>query len=224
MKGLFNPGNTISNQFKNGMMGSGVLGYEEINMSQSISTFTTGSRTAGATLSAAVTTQGATTIAITGGGNGLTVLTGDVFTIAAVNAVNPQTRQSTGSLFQFVATADVTLSGAGAGNITVVAIYDKAQALATVDVLPGNGAAVTWQGAASTVYPQNLIYHKDAIIFATADLVLHDTGKCSRMVHNGISMRYWEASDIVNDKKYVRLDVLYGYTCIRPEMAVRLWG
>ena len=36
MKGLFNPTSTISRQFKNGMMGEGILGYEEINMSQSI--------------------------------------------------------------------------------------------------------------------------------------------------------------------------------------------
>ena len=42
MKGLFNPTDTISRQFKNGMMGEGVLGFEEINMSQSISQHTTG--------------------------------------------------------------------------------------------------------------------------------------------------------------------------------------
>ena len=34
LKGLFNPQPTISRQFKNGMMGEGVLGYDEINMSQ----------------------------------------------------------------------------------------------------------------------------------------------------------------------------------------------
>jgi hypothetical protein len=46
MKGLFNPTSTISRQFKNGMMGEGILGYEEINMSQSIKQHTTGSRLA----------------------------------------------------------------------------------------------------------------------------------------------------------------------------------
>jgi hypothetical protein len=29
MKGLFNPTDTISKQFKNGMMGTGVLGFDE---------------------------------------------------------------------------------------------------------------------------------------------------------------------------------------------------
>ena len=36
MKGLFNPVSAISKQFKNGMFGEGILGYDELNMSQSI--------------------------------------------------------------------------------------------------------------------------------------------------------------------------------------------
>ena len=225
MKGLFNPGNTIEKQFKSGMVANNILGYDEINMSQSIATFTTGSRLSGATVATSVTTEGATTLVITtSGAASQTVKAGDVFTVSACNAVNPQTRQSTGSLYQFVVPADFT---AATNTLTITGMapmYSASQALATMDALPLSGATVTWQGSASTVYPQNLIYQKDSIIFATADLAMHDTGKCSRMNHNGISMRYWEASDIVNDKKYVRLDVLYGYTCIRPEMAVRLWG
>ncbi len=42
MKGLFNPTSTVSQQFKSGMMGTGVLGYDEINMSQSIKMHTNG--------------------------------------------------------------------------------------------------------------------------------------------------------------------------------------
>ena len=49
MKGFFNPTGTISRQFKSGMMGEGVLGYDEIAMSQSIASHTTGSRDATAT-------------------------------------------------------------------------------------------------------------------------------------------------------------------------------
>jgi hypothetical protein len=226
LKGLFNPTDTISRQFKNGMMGMGVLGYEEINMSQSIKQFTTGTRDAtGGTTSAAVTVEGATTIAITGAGATDTIKAGDVFTVAGCFAVNPQTRESTGSLFQFVALANVTLDGAGAGNITVAPMYSASQALATVDALPGNGAAVVFVGAAGTQYPQNLIYHKDAITFATADLVMPDgVDMASRQVHNGISMRIVRQYDINNDRMPCRIDVLYGYGVIRPQMAVRMWG
>lgn len=226
LKGLFNPTETISRQFKNGMMGVGVLGYEEINMSQSIKQFTTGTRTAtGGTTSAAVTVEGATTIAITGAGAAGTVKAGDVFTVAGCFSVNPQTRESTGSLFQFVAVTDVTLSGAGAGDITVAAMYSATQALATVDVLPASGAAVVFVGAAGVQYPQNLVYHKDAITFATADLVMpQGVDMASRQVHNGISMRIVRQYDINNDRMPCRVDVLYGFSVIRPQMAVRMWG
>ena len=226
LKGLFNPTDTISRQFKNGMMGTGVLGFDEINMSQSIKQFTTGSRTAtGGSTSAAVTSEGATTIAITGAGAAATVRAGDVFTVADCFAVNPQTRESTGSLFQFVALADVTLSGAGAGNLTVSPVYSASHALATVDALPATSKAVVFVGAASTQYPQNLVYHKDAITFATADLVLPDgVDMASRQVHNGISLRIVRQYDINNDRMPCRIDVLYGYSVIRPQMAARLWG
>jgi len=226
MKGLFNPTDTISKQFKNGMMGVGVLGFEEVNMSQSIKQFTTGSRTAtGGTTSAAVTTEGATTIAITGAGNAGTIKIGDVFTIADCFAVNPQTRESTGSLFQFVATADVTLNASGAGNITVAPIFSAGNALATVDVLPATSKAVVFVGTASTQYPQNLVYHKDAITFATADLLLpQGVDMASRAVHNGISLRVVRQYDINNDRLPCRIDVLYGFSTIRPQMACRLWG
>ncbi len=223
MKGLFNPTDTISKQFKNGMMGTGVLGFDEINMSQSIKQFTTGSRTNGTT-SAAVTAEGATSIALTGLGSTNTVLAGDVFTVADCFAVNPQTRESTGSLFQFVALADVTASG-GAATVTVAPIYSANHALATVNTLPATSKAATFIGSASTQYPQNLVYHKDAITFATADLLLpQGVDMAARANHNGISLRIVRQYDINNDRMPCRIDVLYGYSTIRPQMACRLWG
>ncbi len=222
MKGLFNPVSAISKQFKNGMFGEGILGYDELNMSQSIKQFTTGSRTGTVTVSTSVTTEGSTTLVLTGLGSTV-IKAGDVFTVADCYAVNPQTRESTGSLYQFVALADVTASTTA--SVTVPAMYSATQALATVDALPVASAAVTFLGAASTQYPQNLIYHKDAIAFATADLLLpQGVDMASRQVHNGISLRVVRQYDINNDRLPCRIDVLYGYSVIRPQMAVRLWG
>ena len=224
MKGLFNPTSTISRQFKNGMMGEGILGLDEVNMSQSIKQFTTGSRTGAHSVTTTVSSQGATTIAITGTGTQV-IKQGDVFTIANVYAVNPQTRESTGSLQQFVATADATAVG-GAYTVSVSpAIYTASQALATVDSFPQASAVVTFLGSASTQYPQNLVYHRDAISFATADLLMpQGVDMASRQVHNGISMRIVRQYDINNDRLPCRIDVLYGFSVIRPQMAVRLWG
>jgi hypothetical protein len=226
MKGLFNPTDTISKQFKNGMMGTGVLGFDEINMSQSIKQFTTGSRdaTASTTTSAAVTSEGATTLSLAQGSVSTTIKAGDVFTIASCFSVNPQTRETTGSLFQFVALADSTASS-GTWTVTVAPMYSSASALATMDALPQNSKAVTFLGSASTAYPQNLIYHKDAITFATADLLLpQGVDMAARAVHNGISLRVVRQYDINNDRMPCRIDVLYGYSTIRPQMACRLWG
>jgi hypothetical protein len=223
MKGLFNPTDTISKQFKNGMMGTGVLGFDEINMSQSIKQHTTGTRIAtGNTTGAAVTTEGSSTLTLTVG-SGELIAVGDVFTIADVYAVNPQTRESTGALFQFVALASSTASTTA--TVTVAAMYSAAHALATMLTLPATGKAVVFVGTASTQYPQNLVYHKDAITFATADLLLpQGVDMAARAVHNGISLRIVRQYDINNDRMPCRIDVLYGFSTIRPQMACRIWG
>jgi len=223
MKGLFNPTDTISKQFKNGMMGTGVLGFDEVNMSQSIKQHTTGTRIAtGNTTGAAVTTEGASTLTLTVG-SGELIAVGDVFTIADVYAVNPQTRESTGSLFQFVALASSTSTTTA--TVTVAPMYSAAHALATMLTLPATGKAVVFVGTASTQYPQNLVYHKDAITFATADLLLpQGVDMAARAVHNGISLRIVRQYDINNDRMPCRIDVLYGFSTIRPQMACRIWG
>jgi hypothetical protein len=224
MKGLFNPTGTISRQFKNGMMGEGILGLDEINMSQSISNHTNGDWGTAITVTSTVATQGQATLPISFTGSSKTWNVGDVFTIAGVFAVNPQTRQSTGSLQQFVVTAAVTGTSTATLDISP-AIYTSANALATVNSFPQAAAVVTMVGSANTGYPQNLIYHKDAISFATADLLLpQGVDMASRQVHNGISLRIVRQYDINNDRLPCRIDVLYGFAAIRPVTAVRLWG
>lgn len=226
LSGFFNPQSTISRQFKTGMMGEGVLGYDEMNMSQSIVNHTTGSRAGTILVNETVATQGQATITLDGLTSTTTVTVGDVFTIAGVYAVNPQTRLSTGSLQQFVVTAAQTASGGDMANMAISPpMYTAANALATIDAFPANNAAVTFVGTASTVYPQNLVYHKNAITLATADLLLpQGVDMASRQVHNGISMRIVRQYDINNDRMPCRVDVLYGFNTIRPPMACRIWG
>jgi len=226
MTGFFNPTGTISRQFKTGMMGEGVLGYDEMNMSQSIVNHTTGSRAGTILVNETVATQGQATITLDGLTSNTTVTVGDVFTIAGVYAVNPQTRLSTGSLQQFVVTAAQTASGGDMANMAISPpMYTATNALATIDAFPANNAAVTFVGTASTVYPQNLVYHKNAITLATADLLLpQGVDMASRQVHNGISMRIVRQYDINNDRMPCRVDVLYGFNTIRPPMACRIWG
>ena len=226
MKGLFNPTGTISRQFKNGMMGEGILGLDEINMSQSIVQHTTGVTPTAPIVATTVTAQGATSLAISFTSGSPTFKIGDVFTIANVFAVNPQTRQTTGSLQQFVVTADVTVSSGTTATLSISpAIYTSTNALATVNSFPASSAVLTFLGGSATAYPQNLIYHKDAITLATADLLLpQGVDMASRQVHNGISLRIVRQYDINNDRMPCRIDVLYGFNAVRPVTAVRMWG
>jgi hypothetical protein len=224
LKGLFNPTDVISKQFKSGMMGTGVLGYDEINMSQSIKQHTNGDWGTSITVTSTISTQGATSVGLSFTGSSKTWNVGDVFTIAGVFSVNPQTRETTGSLQQFVVTA--AASGSSTTTVSVSpAIYTSASALATVNAFPAAGAVVTMLGSAATSYAQNLVYQKDAITFATADLLLpQGVDMASRQVHNGISLRVVRQYDINNDRMPCRIDVLYGYSVIRPQGAVRMWG
>ena len=109
LQGLFNPTPEISQQFRSGMMKSG-LGYERWFRDQTVIKHTTGSFTAGIVNggSQSMSSQGGNLItnAITG-----TLNQGDIITVANVNSVNCTTKQSNGTLMQFVVTAPV-LSGA----------------------------------------------------------------------------------------------------------------
>ena len=228
MKGLFNPGSTISKQFKTGMMGEGILGLSEIAMGQGIASHTSGTllRTANATtVKTTISTQGASQIVLTQGSVTTTLKKGDVFTIAGRYSVNPQTRVSTGQLQQFVVTADVSFVSGDATVSISPAIYTAEHALATVDSFPTANDVVTVMGAVSGVYPQNLIFHENACTLATADLIMpQGVDMASRQVHNGISMRIVRQYDINNDRMPCRIDVLYGIKVLRPELACRLWG
>jgi hypothetical protein len=228
LKGFYNPSGAISKQFKTGMISEGILGFSEIAMGQGISSHTCGTllRTLNATtVSATLATQGATSMVFSQGSVTTTLKAGDVFTVAAVYAVNPQTRVSTGSLQQFVVTADATFSSGTATVDFFPPIYTKEQALATVDSFPQSSAVITVMGAVSGVYPQNLIFHKDAIVLATVDLPLpQGVHMASRQSHAGISMRIIKDYDINTDRFPCRIDILYGIKTIRKEYGVRLWG
>jgi hypothetical protein len=226
MKGFFNPTGTISSQFKSGMMGENVLGFDEVNMSQSIVSHTTGNFPAAPIVATTVSTQGQATLDISFTSGTKTLKQGDVFTIAGRYSVNPQTRQSTGSLQQFVVTADNSVTSGTTMTVAISpAIYTATNALASVDSFPTASDVITFLGSASTVYPQNLVYHKNAITLATADLLLpQGVDMASRQVHNGISMRIVRQYDINNDRMPCRVDVLYGFSTIRPQMACRIWG
>jgi len=145
---------------------------------------------------------------------------GMVFTIAGVFACHPETKANLGYLKQWVCG-----SGSTTTNIVVQGSIYTSGAKQNCVASNTTTAAVAFVGSASAGYRQGIMYHKDAFAFVTADLPLvGGADKCGRMTQDGISVRVWQDGDIRNDQLLTRIDILYGYQCIRPEYASRLIG
>lgn len=227
LKGLFQSSGKLDAQYRKGMMGMDTLGYKEIYMDQNINIHATGNYGATATVTTTVTVEGTTTVDMenfTTTGN-VTVKKGDVFTMGGVFAVNPQNRASTGSLQQFTITADRTGTADAITGVSFSPALKSIGAFQTVSALPVLGATVTFYGAQNDLSPQNIAYHPDAFTLGTADLLMpKNVDFASRQVHEGISMRIVRDYDINNDAMPCRIDVLYGWKTLYPELACRVWG
>jgi len=225
-RALFQASDLLADQYRNGVISKAVGLKWAID--QNLVSVTTGSRS-GTVLTVGASSTGATTISLDGlTGATDTIKAGEVFTIADVYDVNPETKATLTTLKQFTVLADATAASNAITNLSISpTIYGPTSgALQNVSALPANDKAITFYGTTSaTVYPQNLVFHKDAFTFATADLPLpHAAEQASRQVMDGISMRIWQGDDIVNDQFPCRVDVLYGYVPTYPELACRVWG
>lgn len=216
-KGLFNAQEAIAKQYREGMMGRAAgLDFME---SSHITNHTTGTaaKSTGYTVNGA--TQSGSTITIQTGST--TFLIGDIVTFAGCNRVHPETKADTGVLMQFVVTAN---SGSSATSLAISPALTVSGAGQNVSGYPTNAGAVVKVGAgASELLQNNLVYHRDAFAFVTADLVMpKGVHFAAREQFDGISMRIVRQYDINNDRIPARIDVLYGYKAIRPELAVRV--
>ena len=224
LAGLLNPATDISAQFRSGMMKSG-LGFDRFFRDQTVIKHTTGTFSAGGTVNGGdqttATSGGNITVnAITG-----TLKKGDIVTFAGVNAVNRITKESLGTLRQFVITADVATAAvsipiypAMIGPVGGVA-GGADQQYQTVDALAINGAAMVLVTPASSVYRKSLAYTQKAVTMASADLVMPKKAveEAARTSFDGVSMRMLTDYLPLSDQLATRLDVLFGFRYIRPE-------
>jgi len=222
--GLFNPAPQISENYRVGAVSGGVaLGIQDWRIDQTVINHTTGTAT---TASVASSQSGGSSTAIKIDAISGTLKKGDIITFSAVHAVNRLTKQSLGSLAQFVVTADVSNGG------TTINIYPAMVAVsgspntvqyATVDAFAQSGATVSpvVPGGGKT-YRENLVFRKEAFTLVVADLPLIRNGvvKSARESYDGISLRMVEGYDVTNDLFIDRIDILYGYCQPRPEWAV----
>lgn len=224
LAGLLNPTPEISAQFRSGMMKSG-LGYDRFFRDQTVIKHTTGTFSAGGTVNGggqSTSTSGGniTVNAITG-----TLKKGDIITFDGVNAVNRVTKDSLGTLRQFVVTADVANGGTsipiypGMIASTTGVAGGPEQQYQTVDASPINGAQMRLVTPAGSVYRKSLAYTQKAVTMASADLVMPKKAveEAARTSYDGVAMRMLTDYLPMTDQLATRLDVLFGFKYIRPE-------
>ena len=217
MGGLFNSSGPVGKGYESGMY-QNAFGLD-INMDQNVARHTNGTAVAGTnTVNGANQTGSTLTVNALNG----TLTVGSVFTIAGVNAVNPQSRQDTGSLQQFVVTAAAASS---ATTVSISPAITPSGAFQTVTASPANSAAITIVGAASASYDTNVMYHKDAFTLAMVPMFepMAGTGaKVTQMSDDGFTVKVTQFYDGVNDNNLMRLDVLFGWAATYPELACKV--
>lgn len=215
--GMFNPASAQSKGYQTGML-QNAFGFD-VAMDQNVARHTNGTQAAGtATVNGAGQTGSTLVVNALGG----TITQGTVLTIAGPNAVNPQSRQDTGSLQQFVVTANVA---SGATSIPIFPAITTSGAFQTVTASPGNGAAITIVGAASAAYDTNILFHRDAYTLAMVPMAepMKNTGvQVSQMSDDGFTVMVTTGFDIINHNQITRLDVLWGWAAPYPELGVKL--
>lgn len=231
---LFNPQGTISSIFSKGALGDNTLGFN-FAMDQNVGNYTAGTFVVGTSTMAVAAQAGgsvqnnaqtAFTLSATIT-SAKTVTKGTVFTIPGVYAVNPQNRQSTGALANFTVLETVTGTGS-AQNVSIfpVPVFSGQfqNVTSSTGTIPSANATVI-SGSDGASYAQALAFHRDAFALGTADLILpQGVDMAGRSSADGLSIRLVRQYDINSDQLPCRLDVLYGWSTIYPELAVRVTG
>ena len=218
--GLFNAQGTVSKQFGSGLMVDSLgLSY---GMDQNVDTHTNGTQNVAGTN---VNGAGQTGAAVTVVGLGGTLTRGQIVTFPGCFAVNPQSRQSTGVLAQFVVTADVA---AAATSIPISPAIVTSGPFQNVTASPTTGSPFLVVGAASTAYQCNVAYHRDAFTLAMVPMWAPPGGKgvidVAQETYNGFTIKVTEFYDGTNDNSIMRLDVLFGWAATYPELSTKVYS
>jgi hypothetical protein len=216
--GMFNSQAQLNKQYNNGLMAN-AFGIDP-SMDQNVDVHTNGAATA-TNVSGAGQTGSAITVAAVAGG---TLTKGTVITLPGVFAVNPQTRNSTGVLANFVVTADVLV---GATSIPVSPALVTSGPFQNVTASPTTAQPYVILGAASTSYNTNVGFHRDAFTLAMVPMWMpakNGVLDVSQQTHNGFTIKVTDFYDGVNDNAIMRLDVLFGYAATYPELSVKYYS
>lgn len=222
---LFNPVAEISKNYRTGLQGE-FVGFE-FYKDENSQIFTFGTYTGTPVVSGGG--QSGSSLNLSGFTSGTFAgKIGDVFTLGGVFAVNPQSRQTTGALQEFVLTA-AGADTAGAATVQMYPPIIPSGQFQNVTGTPAANAAVVFLGASSAgaavVSPTGIAFQKNAFSAAFVPLELPTAVEESYMEKDpetGIYMRYINQYDGVRDMLIGRFDVMYGITGTYLEGSIRV--
>lgn len=150
---------------------------------------------------------------------------GDIFTIANVYAVNHVTKVKQNFLKQFTVVSDGSSDASGNLTLTISPAIITTGAWQNVDSVPADNAALTFLGTASTGYPQNMVFHRNAFGLVVVPMEKPPGAvSVARETYKGLSVRVIPYYDGTNDISNWRLDILYGVKTLDARLATRLSG
>jgi hypothetical protein len=240
-KGLFSPESKISDQWLEGVISDEAAGFQCFRNTKLpthiVGTFGAASNPVvnggGQSNPGAGNAYGATFTLNTNGwtSGGTTLNAGDVISIAGVNDVDPEMKQSLGRVKQFVVTTQIS-DTAGAIAIPIAPGIISGGSYQNVDSVPANGAAISVFGAtgaaalaaiSGVLIKQSAGWYRDAVIFANPPML--DLSPLVKMTaaesFEGYNIRFAQQWDPSNDVLPARLDFIFGSVTGYPELGVR---
>ena len=150
---------------------------------------------------------------------------GDIITLDAVFAVNPNTKASTGRLQTFTVLADASSNGSGQATITISPPIITSGAFQTVTNAPADNAPILVKtGTAATAYRQSLLLDPKAIALVSRPLDIPSGEGLKTSTVSGefvtMSVSSWVDGNTLNEN--MRFDMLWKPIVLDPRRGMRL--
>lgn len=211
-RGLFNDASELAKQYKDGMAGS--IGGFDVFSSNRMPAGAVGAFT-DATVAVGMT-EGSDTITIAGITAGQ-LLKGQAFTVAGCYELNPDTKDSLGTLFVFRCVED---SGSGSVKVQVKTYAGGTDARRNVSAIISASVAVDVLGG-STYILQGVAYDKAAIVAKFVELEKpKNTDIAETMTEENMSIRFARDWDIDSGAWKCRFDAQLGWAVAQPSHVV----
>jgi len=226
---LFNPQKEIGEIYIKGLQGE--FGGASHFLSQLVLPHTNGTvaATGDATVTSTPTNPSESqyplsgSLAVTVGTSGHAPNVGDIFTIAGIYSVNPQTKTSYSTLQQFTVTG---VAGSGTAYTWQVSpALNSSGPFQNVSALPAPGAAISMLGGSGVSTQNALVLHRDAFMLANKELELPggvEFAAYEMDPETGIGIRYVRQFDIRTNQVVDRFDTMVAWATLYEQLAARI--